>query len=171
MSSDQQQSKSKKDDWQTPDRVLDPIQRTDPITTDPCAGPDTEIGEINLTEEDDGLSTPWEGVVFMNPEFSRKSVWIKRAIEQYTNNRTVKRVYILTPDSTDVKSWYHDLLVPMCTWEIAFRGRVKYINPKSGEQEKSPPGGSLINILGDPPNETLRALNEVGDVKKRPRFL
>lgn len=169
--SQRQQSKSDKDDWQTPPRVLDPIQETDPIDMDPCAGPNTDIGRINLTEEDDGLSTPWEGVVFMNPEFSRKKTWIDRAINQYTTNRTVDRVYILTPDSTDVKSWWHSKLRPMCEWTAFFRGRVKYINPATGEQEKSPPGGSCISILGQPPDATLKALSEEADVMRRPRFL
>lgn len=169
--SQRQQSKSEKDDWQTPPRVYEPIQRTDGIDMDPCAAPDTNIGDINLTEEHDGLSTPWEGVVFMNPEFSRKKTWIKRAIDEYLNNPAVERVYILTPDSTDVKSWWHGLLRPACTWTVFFRGRVKYIDPESGEQEKSPPGGSALSILGNPPDETLRALSEEGDVMKRPRFL
>ena len=169
--SQRQQSKTDKNDWQTPDRVLGPIQRTDPITTDPSAAPDTSIGEINITEDVDGLTTPWDGVVFMNPEFGNKGEWIERAIEQYENNRCVERVYILTPDSTDVKSWWHGKLRPKCTWTVFFEGRVKYIDPATGKQEKSPPGGAALSILGDPPNETLRALSEVGDVMKRPRFL
>lgn len=169
--SQRQQSKGKKDDWQTPDRVLDPIQRTDPIDMDPCAGPNTDIGKINLTEEDDGFTTPWEGVVFMNPEFSRKAKWIKRAIDQYENNRTVDRVYILVPDSTDVKEWWHGMIVPNCSWTVFFEGRVKYIDPAKGEQVGNPPGGSCLSVLGDPPDATLRALSEVGDVVKRPRFL
>jgi len=169
--SERQQSKTDKNDWQTPDRVLDPIQRTDPITTDPCAAPDTNIGKINLTEEEDGLTTSWDGVVFMNPEFGSKKEWIERAIDQYENNRCVDRVYILTPDSTDVKSWWHNLLRPNCTWTAFFEGRVKYINPATGEQEKSPPGGAALSILGDPPEETLLALSEEADVMKRPLFL
>ena len=169
--SERQQSKTDKNDWQTPDRVLDPIQQTDPITTDPCAAPDTDIGEINLTEEEDGLTTPWDGVVFMNPEFGSKTKWIKRAIDQYENNRCVDRVYILTPDSTDVKSWWHNLLRQKCTWTVFFKGRVKYIDPAKGEQVGNPPGGAALSILGEPPEETLRALSEEGDVMKRPLFL
>jgi len=166
----QQQSKSKKDNWQTPDRVLEPLQSTTGIDMDPCAGKKTEIGDINVTEDVDGLSIPWEGSVYVNPPYSDKPTWIKKCVREY-QRKTVDRVYLLTPDSTDVISWWHKQIAEHATWSVFFEGRVKFYDPAEGEVKGSPPNGSALHIFGDAPTQTLRLLEEEGDVVKRPRFL
>lgn len=168
--SQRQQSKTDKDDWQTPARVLAPIQATDPIDMDPCAGEETEIGDINISPPQDGLSYDWEGTVFCNPPYSDKKAWLDKAAQEYQRN-TADRVYVLIPDSTDVISWWHEIIAENCRWTVFFNGRVKYIDPDTGEKVGSPPHGSALAIFGDPPDSTLRALSGEGDVVKRPRFL
>ena len=166
----QQQSKSKKDDWQTPDRVLEPLWQTTGIDMDPCAGEVTEIGDINVTEDADGLSIPWEGTVYVNPPYSDKKTWIQKCIEE-SKRQPVDRVYLLTPDSTDVISWWHDKIAEHAEWSVFFESRVKFYDPHEGKVKGSPPNGSALHIFGEVPDVTLRQLAKEGDVVKRPRFL
>lgn len=162
--------RSDKDDWQTPSRILEPIQKTTPITMDPCAGPDTEIGEINITEDQDGLSYAWEGTVFMNPPFSRKEEWLQKAAQEY-QRQTVDRIYAVTPDNTDAISSWHEYIVPHVEWTLFYESRINFIDPETGEQANSPAGGTALHVFGDAPNRTLRLLAEEGDLVRRPRFL
>lgn len=50
---------------------------------DPCAGIDTNIGYINICDDKGGcgLSIKWDGLVFCNPPFSKKQLWINKMIE------------------------------------------------------------------------------------------
>lgn len=50
-----------KDDWRTPECVLERVRMVGPIALDPCAStdPDGLIGEGNLDETDDGLCSDW----------------------------------------------------------------------------------------------------------------
>jgi len=172
--SDRQQSKSEgadKDDWCTPPRVYEPLWETCGIDMDPCAGDYQTLARINIDEDQDGLTTPWEGVVYCNPPYSEKSRWIERAIDQYQNNRTVEMVFLLLPDSTDVKSWWHGQLAEHSRWTLFYEGRVKFIDPVREEQMGSPPHGSALCILGEPSPATLRRLSEEGDLVERPKFL
>ena len=168
--SERQQSKSDKDDWQTPHRVLRSIKATTGVDMDPCAGPGTDIGDINITEDQDGLSYPWEGYVYVNPPFSDKGTWLDKAIEEY-QKKPVDAIYFLTPDSTDVKSWWHGKIAKHADWTLFYEGRVKFYDPALGEQRKSPPGGVGLHIFGNVPNLTLEMMAEQGDLLKRPRFL
>lgn len=53
------------------------------IDLDPCAGMDTNIGQINYAIErgENGLELPWNGFVYCNPPFSQKQKWAKRMID------------------------------------------------------------------------------------------
>jgi len=70
-----------KDVWQTPSEILTLLEAGDSpsITTDPCAGMDTTIGErYNYTVDDDGLTKTWVDKTFVNPPFSDKTAWLQK---------------------------------------------------------------------------------------------
>jgi DNA N-6-adenine-methyltransferase (Dam). len=127
--------KSKKDVWQTPEELWAPIDTRDEITLDPCAGPETMIGQANYRVEKghNGLTKNWAGVIWLNPPFSNKEAWLAKAQKEYEHDK-IRRAYIVTPDSTDVKSWWHEQLAEFCDWVWFPKGRIDYVNPETGEQ-------------------------------------
>jgi len=147
-------AQNEKDDWQTPPRVTDKFEEHDPIDLDPCAGMDTGLGKHNLTVYDDGLSVDWFGVVYVNPPYSDKVTWLKRVVAEVESGN-VERVYVMTPDSTDVKSWWHDLIAEYANYVWFPRGRIKFYNPQTEQIEGSPPSGSAISCFGSQPPEAL----------------
>lgn len=169
MSEKAQQSKTKKDDWRSPARLLDPILLHDNIDTDPCADPDRQFARINHTEADNGLSRPWEGVAFVNNPFSEKVRWAEE-VEARFKSGEIDRAYLVSPDSTSHQSFWHQYVVPNCSVSWFPEGRVKYLD-ESGEEAGSPSFGSAVSVFGTPPLSLVKAWRERGDVVIRPQHL
>lgn len=172
MSEEMQQSKSKKDDWLTPESITTPLNRYDGIDLDPCPGRHTEIGDANPRQRDgwDGLERGWGGVCFVNPPFSEKIAWAKKAVEE-SRTRNVDRVYLLSPDCTSHKSFWHEWIEPAAEFTCFFEGRVKYIDPETGEEAGNPSFGSALHVFGStPPREVLNWMDESGDLVTRGLF-
>lgn len=161
MSGEQrQQSKTDKDDWQTPEWLWKTIDRNDPIDLDPCPGEGTEIGKHNIDpRHHDGLDYPWEGTVFVNPPYSAKTEWLEKCAKESRRN-TVDTIYVLTPDSTDVGEWWHEYVVPNASHTIFFEYRVKFTDPETGEEAGSPPFGTALHIFGDAPYRVIEAFRQ-----------
>lgn len=175
-STDQQQSKTDKNDWMSPPKVLDPIQEHDHIDVDPCAGPWAVIAEHNFRLEDgqDGLVLTWdvptdhhERVGYMNPPFGNKKVWLRKAVAEWLAGN-VDRVYMVTPDETNTITWWQKWVSPYANWSWFPSGRVNYINPETGKIEKGVAGGSAVSVLGNPPTALLREWQATGDLTYRP---
>jgi phage N-6-adenine-methyltransferase len=157
---------NEKDVWQTPDELLDLIK--DNIDLDPCAADNTEIGDTNYTEDDDGLAQDWFGTVFVNPPFTNKVGFLEKVVEQNEAGNT-DVIFVVTPDSTDVKSWWHSYIAPNTTYIWFSRGRINYINPvaQAGDPKRyGPTWGTALSIFGTPSNETLQALHDNGHIVK-----
>jgi len=159
--------KSKKDVWQTPEELWKPIDKRNTIKLDPCAGTNTSIGEINYTHKDNGLTQDWTGTVWVNPPFSQKKKWMKKAKDEIKNCETI---YIITPDSTDVKSWWHGQLANFCEWVWFSEGRINYVDPEDGEQKTGVSFGTSINIAGSLDNDVKKWFDKNGDLMKRYNF-
>jgi len=74
------------DDWITPKFILDELGTFD---LDPCSSSTQPwpTAKTMLTKEDDGLSSPWFGRVFLNPPYGQETwKWLKRLSEH--NNGT-----------------------------------------------------------------------------------
>jgi len=163
MSNTQQQdsesfyAQADKDTWQTPPDILEAFEKFDPIHTDPCAGPNTSIGrDFNWTINHDGLSCPWVGTAFVNPPFSDKGTWLAEVLSRIESGE-IERAYVLLPDSTDVQSWWHGQIVPNANYVWFSEGRVKFVDPETGDVGKSPTGGTCISMFGSEPPESLQA--------------
>jgi phage N-6-adenine-methyltransferase len=152
-----------KDVWQTPQKVINWLS---PIHTDPCAGPNTTIGsQNNYTKEDNGLKQDWHGRVFVNPPFTSKEDWLEKTITE-SQSSNVQTVFVVTPDSTDTKSWWHKYIAEHADYIWFSEGRISYIDPETGEQMGSPTFGTAISIFGDPGEKTLTQLNNNGQLLK-----
>jgi len=162
------------DVWQTPDQLLNMIE---PIDLDPCAGLDTEIGRMNYRNENmNGLLADWFGRVFVNPPFSQKTDWFEKVLKERDNTECI---FVVTPDSTDTKSWWHEYIAAEADYIWFSRGRISYVVPEKrahlfddyegGETAGSPTFGTAISIFGEPGDETLSRLNENGQLLKTVR--
>mgnify|MGYP002761021448 CR=1 FL=1 len=161
--------KSKKDVWQTPPEVYEPIADAHGgIDTDPCAGRGTEIAERNIRPPENGLAQPWVGVVFMNPPFSNKTEWLEKAVEE-SQRQAVDVVYVLTPDSTDVASWWHEYIAAHAPVTWFATSRVNFIDPETGEQASGVSFNTAISVFGEAPQQLLRHWDEEGDLVYRPQ--
>jgi len=158
-----------KDDWQTPDEVTDPIADAhDGIDLDPCAGPGTDIGTINIRPPDNGLAKPWGGVVFVNPPFSSKGDWLAKVVEE-SRRPMVDTVYVLTPDATDVAAWWHEYIAAEAPVTWFATSRVNFYDPAEGEVKKGVPFNTAISVFGEAPDELLREWDRTGDLVFRPQ--
>lgn len=171
-----------KDDWVTPPEIIDPLNEYIGIDLDPCAHPKTRHGEknyylcstdgIDLPWYQNGLKLPWFGDVFVNPPFSQKLEWIRKAVNEYFNNDDVDRVFILTPDSTDVISWYHEYIAKYCQFSWFPEGRINYIEPNNYKQIKGVSFGSMLSILAeDIPQRLKEYFDANGDLVIRYNLL
>lgn len=156
-------SQAKNDKWETPPKLTDAFAVFDPIDTDPCAGPATTIGRVhNWTIEDDGFSQPWTGTTFINPPFSAKSEWLTEVLARLEAGE-IRRAYVVLPDSTDVKSWWHGLIVPNANRVWFPEGRIKYRDAETQEIQKSPTFGTSVSMYGEePPARMLDWFRENG---------
>lgn len=69
LTSHQAQHRGATDTWLTPQHIIDALG---PFDLDPCAAPDPRpwsTAGAHYTLPDDGLSLPWEGLVWCNPPF------------------------------------------------------------------------------------------------------
>jgi len=74
---------------------------------DPAAGCEpTPIADDRYTPEDDGLTSPWYGTVWLNPPFSDKTPWYRRLVDQYWNGDVTHAVALATVDPS--ADWFHD---------------------------------------------------------------
>ena len=113
---------SKTDLWETPQTFFDELNQEFGFTLDACAVPDNAKCERYYTPEQDGLSQPWDGVVWCNPPYGREvGKWVRRGLMASENGAIV---VMLLPARTDTK-WIHDYIYGKA--EIRFvRGRLKF---------------------------------------------
>ncbi len=160
-----------KDVWQTPDQIVEMLR---PIDLDPCAGLDSEIGDINYRNESvDGLEAEWSGRVFVNPPFSNKAEWLAKTIDE-RDKGNIECAFVLTPDGTDTLSWWHEYIAAEADYIWFSEGRVSYVVPaarshlfdkyEGGETADNPTFGTAISIFGEPGDETLERMNENGQL-------
>lgn len=127
---------SKTDEWATPQATFDALSAEfGPFDLDPCATAENAKAPTYYTRDDDGLTKPWFGRVFVNPPYGRGiGKWVERASwvampDEY-GDAPADLVVCLLPARTDTK-WWHDYVIP-CASEIRFlRGRLKFGGAKN----------------------------------------
>lgn len=115
------------------------------------------------TKEDDGLSKPWRGKVFMNPPYSQPliSQFIDRLIKEYQTGN-VPEAILLTNSNMDAE-WFH------AAWRAASvfcgtRGRVKFEKPDS--VHNSPICGQTFFYFGPHPEKFVKIFAHIGTCAK-----
>lgn len=142
--------------WQTPAWLLDVLKRIFGVfDLDPCSPTRRRRGapvsaKVHLTEEDDGLSLPWHGKVFVNPPYGRElKSWTAKARAEFLTGEA-SLVIALVPARTDTTWWHRDVLEEAAV--VFLKGRLRF-----GENAESAPFPSALVIWGARPAR-IRAL-------------
>jgi hypothetical protein len=131
--------------WATPADLLAAIlsaANRETFDLDPCSpSPDGPVPALaHWTEADDGLAHPWQGLVFVNPPYSRAlPAWVAKCKKE-ANGGTV--VIGLVPSRTDTR-WWHDNVAGRADI-IMLRGRLRF-----GGGAHSAPFPSALVVWGD----------------------
>lgn len=136
-------------EWPTPQAFFDQLAREFSFTLDAAADKENAKCARYYTAEDDGLTQPWEGVVWCNPPYGRGiDAWIRKGWESAQAGATV---VMLLPLRTS-PAYFHDYILGKA--EIRFvRGRITF---KKGEKGHNAPFDSMV-VIYRPPVEALDA--------------
>ena len=131
------------DKWSTPPELVDRIaEEFGTFDLDPCAESHTAKASRFYTIDDDGLTQPWHGRVFVNPPYSDIRPWCEKAREETDAGRATVVVCLL-PSATDTR-WFHESVLPYA--EVRFlQGRVRFIGWR-GTPIPAPRTPSLLAI-------------------------
>ncbi len=130
---------SNNDHWETPQYILDDIEKEFGKFFDPCP--------LNHNSFFDGLKTQWGKVNFINPPYNNKDkvAFIRKAYEESLKGNTC---IMLLPVTTDIPI-FHELILPHA--EIRFiKGRIKFKGYNSKEEyvtNKTGQSGSMFVIF------------------------
>jgi len=137
------------DNWYTPKWIIDELG---PFDCDPCAAPADvrpfQIAPTQWTEEDDGLVQTWNGVVFMNPPYSR--VLLRKFCEKMAEHGNGIALLINRQDNL----LWQEVIFPTAVSMIFMRNRVKFIRPNGSTGQ--PFFGSCLVAWGDKCDRRLR---------------
>ncbi len=126
---------SAKEDWQTPNVILDALRVLWPegIGLDPCTVADNPTGAAQFyTPADDGLAMPWTTArVYCNPPYKRGKLgikaWVGRCAAHAPRGGTAEAV-ALVPARTDTGWFPWDSAHAICF----VNGRIKFRGAKYG---------------------------------------
>lgn len=136
------------DEWYTPPDVFAALRLR--FDLDPCSpGAGHWVpADHAYTKADDGLKSPWFGVVFMNPPFGGRNghvPWLEKFIA-HGNGVAIVRAYTSA-------GWFHDHAVAAETMVFP-RGKTKFIRP-DGTVGKAPGHGVVLLGIGPAANAAL----------------
>jgi phage N-6-adenine-methyltransferase len=144
--------------WETPRELLTALYGVfgGRFDLDPCSprkkNPPVRA-QVHFTAEDDGLSRPWFGVVFVNPPYGRTlGRWIEKARHEVESGHA-RTVVALIPARTDTKAWHRDVAKRATVYFL--RGRLRFSGSRAGA-----PFPSALVIWGAAP-EIIERLDRV----------
>jgi phage N-6-adenine-methyltransferase len=154
------------DEWYTPSQYIHAARAVlGDIDLDPASSPvanDTVRAERYYTIDDDGLTRPWAGRVWMNPPYSTGLVdkFVVKMLDAYQAG-DVKAAVVLTNNATDTRWWQslarRSSAICMLAGRIKFRGR-------DGDAAGAGLQGQTIAYLGDDRNLFAERFGEFGVV-------
>ena len=140
--------------WQTPAALAELLTHAvGGFDLDPCAASaDRRRARVKarllLTVDDDGLSVPWRGRVFVNPPYGRAlKLWVRKCASEAATGRSV--IIGLVPARPDTR-WWHDHIAGQSD-VFMLRGRLQF-----GDGGQSAPFPSAVVVWGAKPELVTR---------------
>jgi phage N-6-adenine-methyltransferase len=138
---------STSENWETPKELLEPLYSVfGAFDLDPCSPTSnsrtaTVRAQVHYTANDDGLSLPWFGTVFMNPPYGRLiHKWTAKARAEVAQGNA-EVVVGLIPARPDTRYWHRDVAGSASIFFL--KGRLKF-----GNVEQVAPFPSCLVIWG-----------------------
>lgn len=134
------------------------------IDVDPASCPlanETVEAAKYYTAEDDGLTRPWVGRVWLNPPYAQPLIrqFCEGLVKRYQEGE-VRAACVLVNNGTET-AWGQALL--SCAAAVCFpKSRVKFYSP--GGAKSSPLQGQLVAYFGDDADRFARAFEGLGEV-------
>lgn len=159
------------DEYATPPSVWRPLSRAvGGFNLDPASGAEgTPIADTRYTRDDNGLTMPWFGDVWLNPPFgdapstgpSKRERWLQKA-RQEAQRDTVRTVSVLLPVDSSTR-WFHEHVVEAPLLCLMGPGRLEFEGEKA-EETGNTSFATCIAVYGDPTDELAAALEQFGAV-------
>ena len=145
---------SRSDEWVTPQKLFDRLNKEFGIGLDVCATEENTKYKKYYTKNSDGLGQNWLqdletpigfvwGSIWCNPPYSQINKWVEKAYCEFKKfGGSFYKIILLLPARTDTK-WFHKYIYKNPNCEIRFiKGRLKFSNSKN-----SAPFPSMIVIF------------------------
>lgn len=141
---------SGENEWYTPAKYIDAARAVmGGIDLDPASSliaNQTVQAAMYYTAEDNGLSRPWSGRVWLNPPYAQPLMGLFcGALRDALESGTVTEAISLTNNATET-AWFADLLANAAA--VCFvRGRIKFVD-MSGRESGAPLQGQVVVYSG-----------------------
>jgi phage N-6-adenine-methyltransferase len=135
-------------EWQTPERYIESARNVlGVIDLDPASTPEAnEIVKASkfYTKEEDGLTRPWFGNVWLNPPYGGMAKeFVAKLIQEFEYGDVRSAIVLLNANSTETRWWQ-----PLWQYPICFTDhRIKFVSP-DGLSESNPTNGSAFVWMG-----------------------
>jgi hypothetical protein len=140
MNTSFERSKDGKDEWLTPPEIIRVLGQFD---LDPCAPIKRpwDTAANHFTREDDGLSQPWNGRIWMNPPYGTQTArWLKRLTAQGNG-------IALTFARTETRMFF-DTIWNKADAILFIQGRLKFYNVDGTVGKNSAGAASCLIAYG-----------------------
>lgn len=137
-------------EWYTPPDVLDIARAVlGTFDLDPASSDDAQAtvqASAHFTVEDDGLTKPWHGRIWLNPPYSQPAIsqFVEKLVAEYQAGHVTEAI-LLTHNYTDT-SWFH-AAASTCSAICFTRGRIAFLSP-TGEKA-APTQGQAFAYFGE----------------------
>lgn len=142
-------------EWYTPPEFTDAARRVmGTIDLDPASSDVAQQfvnAETYYTAEDDGLSKPWAGNVWLNPPYAKDLIgrfMEKLGDELYGEGGMVRSAVVLVNNATDTQ-WFHGI-ADRVTAVCLVKGRISFLD-ETGEPANKPLQGQMVLYFGSEP--------------------
>lgn len=156
---------SESDEWYTPGEYIEAARRVlGAIDLDPasCSAANEVVRASSFyTIDEDGLTQPWNGRVWMNPPYGNAvGLFVSKLVESY-NDGSVTGAILLTAARLETR-WF----APLFDHLLCFPSRrVKFWQP--GREVVSPPFTPAFAYLGADTAAFVREFSQVGPIVRR----
>lgn len=136
------------DDWITPRHVIDALG---PFDLDPCASMSQPwpCAARQYTARENGLLQPWQGRVWLNPPYGRRTIeWIRRLAD---HGNGIALIFART--ETEL---FFEHVWGRASGLLFLCGRLTFYRPDGSKAEHNSGGPSVLIAYGDGAAERLR---------------